>query len=543
MILKNSLNYINEFFNFINSRIRQYYLKSKLYNNKISKITLNGLGYKPSPSLLECIIKYNKEKKNLNNFFFNNVWDNENIDINDFKNLHSFFWLFSLDLKSSKSDVQSIILQWIKKNNDYNIASWEIDTLSKRIISWISNSKISYEDSSEEFKNKFDEIIKKQINHLINEIERSLWVDDKMIGCSAIVLSGIAYNDENFFNYGLKLLKKIIKLSFDKNGFPKSRNIRQLIFFIKYFILIREWLKESQNEIPEYLNEIIFYLGQSYVLIHKNIGQNFLFNGNQNNKNYDFDNYLKRLGYNFKNEDYISGGYIFFKSKKYCLASDVGAPPEKEFSKDYQSGALSFEFISNNNKIICNSGYFQNYNHQLNLISRSTACHSSLNIENTSSVSFTKNSSGINKINSSLKIFNRKIFKNDEYWSFEASHNGYLKKFGIIHHRKVEFFHKIPKLSGQDKIEKKNNSKHSNFEIRFHLDPEAKVMKTQDGRSIYIGLNGEGWRFTSINNKISFETGLYFGNKNSFVENQNILISGKTSYKEVLINWDLEKIQ
>ena len=70
MILKNSLNYINEFFNFINSRIRQYYLKSKLYNNKISKITLNGLGYKPSPSLLECIIKYNKEKKNLNNFFF-----------------------------------------------------------------------------------------------------------------------------------------------------------------------------------------------------------------------------------------------------------------------------------------------------------------------------------------------------------------------------------------------------------------------------------------------------------------------------------------
>ena len=92
-------------------------------------------------------------------------------------------------------------------------------------------------------------------------------------------------------------------------------------------------------------------------------------------------------------------------------------------------------------------------------------------------------------------------------------------------------------------MKKKNNSKNLNFEIRFHLDPEAKVMKTQDGRSIYIGLNGEGWRFTSINNKISFETGLYFGNKNSFVENQNILISGKTSYKEVLINWDLEKIQ
>ena len=81
---------------------------------------------------------------------------------------------------------------------------------------------------------------------------------------------------------------------------------------------------------------------------------------------------------------------------------------------------------------------------------------------------------------------------------------------------------------------KKRKLLKSNFEIRFHLDPEAKVMKTQDGKSIYIGLKNEGWKFTSLNNKISFETGLYFGNKNNFVENQNILISGKTSDKEMI---------
>ena len=74
---------------------------------------------------------------------------------------------------------------------------------------------------------------------------------------------------KNFLEYGFKLLQKIIKMSFDNEGFPKSRNIRQLVFYIKYFVLIREWLKESQNEIPEYLNEIIFYLGQSYVLYIK----------------------------------------------------------------------------------------------------------------------------------------------------------------------------------------------------------------------------------------------------------------------------------
>ena len=68
-------------------------------------------------------------------------------------------------------------------------------------------------------------------------------------------------------------------------------------------------------------------------------------------------------------------------------------------------------------------------------------------------------------------------------------------------------------------------------------------MKTQDGKSIYIGLKNEGWKFTSLNNNISFETGLYFGNKNNFVENQNILISGNISKEEILINWEIEKIK
>ena len=68
-------------------------------------------------------------------------------------------------------------------------------------------------------------------------------------------------------------------------------------------------------------------------------------------------------------------------------------------------------------------------------------------------------------------------------------------------------------------------------------------MKTLDGKSIFIGLKNEGWKFSSFNNNISFETGLYFGNKNNFVENQNILISGNISEKEILIKWEIEKIK
>ena len=43
-----------------------------------------------------------------------------------------------------------------------------------------------------------------------------------------------------------------------------------------------------------------------------------------------------------------------------------------------------------NQKIICNSGYFQKYNHQLNRISKSSANHSTLIIDNRSSAKFKK---------------------------------------------------------------------------------------------------------------------------------------------------------
>ena len=543
MIFKNSLNYLNQFFFFFSNKTRNIYLNSNIYNKKISKIDDGNFEYKPSPSLLDCLIKYEKKKIKIEDFSLNSIWKNKNIKEKDFKKLHGFFWLFSLDLKSSKQFTQSIILNWIESNSKYNSKIWNIDILSKRIIAWISNSKLTYEDGNKDYKIKFNIIIKKQINHLINEIQRSEWVDDKMIGCAAIILTGLSYQDNSrYLDFGLNLLKKIIKFSFDNNGFPKSRNIRQLYFYLKYFVLIREWFKESQNNIPEYIDESIYHLGQAYSLIWQNLKTNILFNGNHESDNSDFDKYLSRLGYKFKNENYESGGYIILNNKKIALMMDVGQNPEKKFSYNYQSGALSFEILSNNKKLICNSGYFQNYKHQLNTISKSTANHSTLIIDNNSSCKFRKQNNQKSAIERGLKITDKKIIYEKNYWSINSAHDGYGKNYGIIHSRQIEFFPEHNKFVGYDRLIKKKNFRSSNFEIRFHLEPNTKIMKTQNNKSIFIELDKEGWKFTSQNHNFNIETGLYFGKKNSYFENQNILISGMTSNENQTIKWELTKI-
>ena len=539
MFFKNSSNYFGQFFFFISNYIKNFYLNSNIYNKKISKIINRSIEYKPNPSLLDCLIKYEKKKIKIEDLYLNSVWSNKDLTEKDYKNLHSFFWLFGLDLKSSKKITQSVILNWIEENNNYNKKNWEVDILSRRIIAWISNSKLTYENSEDKYKNKFNTIIQKQINHLINEIEKSKLFDDKMIGCAAIILTGLSFKEDKYLNFGLTLLKKIINFSFDNQSFPKSRSIRQLNFYLKYFVLIREWLKESQNEIPEYIDEIIFYLGKSYSILCQGIKKNILFNGNHEGENNDFDQYLNNHGYKFKNNSLETGGYAILKNKKISLVMDIGPTPEKKFSKNYQCGALSFEIISNNKKLICNSGYFQKTKHKLNTISRSSANHSTLIIDNHSSCKI--NSSKL-EIENNLKILKKTTVMEKNYWNICASHDGYNKRYGVIHEREIEFFPENYKFIGQDKLFKKKNFKSSDFEIRFHLEPNVKIMKTQDGKSILIDIENEGWKFTAQGYTIDIETGLYFGKKNSFTENQNLFISGITQNEDQIIKWEFEKI-
>jgi uncharacterized heparinase superfamily protein len=543
MVFINLLNFINNTYILSKKRIRFLYLSSNLYNKKITSFIINSLEYCPSPNLLNSLIKYDKKKTNIKNYSLNKIWDNKNLNKKDYKNLNSFFWLFSLDLKSSKKDTQNIISQWIDKNHRYDSKSWELDIVAKRIIAWTSNTRLTFEDGSADYKNKFNAVIRKQINHLINEIERSEWVDDKMIGCAAIILTGLTYQDKDgYLRTGLNLLKKLVKFSFDNDGFPKSRSIRQLCFYLKYFILIREWFKESQSEIPDFINENIYYLGQAYAFTWKNNKIDLLFNGNNETNNIDFDHYLKKLGYSFKNQNNELGGYAALNNKKASLIMDVGSSPDRKFSSNYQAGALSFEIISNGKKLICNSGYFQNQQHQLHKVSKSSAIHSSLILDDTSSCKFNKTKNESSKISHGLKILKKHIVFEKNYWKINAAHDGYLKQYGVIHEREIEFYPEQMKFVGHDKIISKNGLKNLKFEIRFHLEPNIKIMKTQDNRSILIDLDGEGWKFNSNNDNMNIDNGLYFGRKDSFVDNQNIVISGMTNDENQTIKWEITKI-
>ena len=522
--------------------LRKIYLNSFLYDKKISKVFKTSLEYKPDPYLLNSIVKIQTKKFNIDDFSLESVWNNNKLNQKKIYKLNNFFWLFSLDLKSSNTSVQLVIKNWIQINHKYNSKSWDFITTAKRLIAWLSNTKLTYEECNEQYKKDFNQIVQKQTLHLLNQIDSVTNYEDKLVGTAVIILTGLCYKEEkNFTQKGLNNLKKITKNFLDNSGFPKTRNIKTAIFFLKYMIIIREWFRESQTEIPEFINENIFYLGQSYAFFWKNLNFDPLFNGNNLSNNHQFDFYLKRLGYTFRNDNHELSGYISLRNKKINLIMDAGSSPYKKFSDDYQAGALSFEFVSNSEKIFTNSGMYSKENFKLNELSKSSATHNVLIIDDNSSCKFKKVGSNF-EIKDGVKVIKKKITYDKNYWNIIATHDGYLKKYSFIYEREIKFNPNINRLIGIDRLISKRNISNLKFDIRFHLNPSAKIMKTQDNKSIFIEIKNEAWKFICDNFKINIDNGLYFGKKNTYSENQNIFISGIVNTNSHNIKWELIKI-
>ena len=110
--------YMNQFFFGIFNQIRNIYLNSDYYNSKISQTYNENLIYKPSPHILSSLIKY-KKKNRIEDFSLDNIWNNNNLNDREYKNLNNFYWFFNLDLKSSKKNTHSVITNWINNNHKY----------------------------------------------------------------------------------------------------------------------------------------------------------------------------------------------------------------------------------------------------------------------------------------------------------------------------------------------------------------------------------------------------------------------------------------
>ena len=521
---------------------KKLYFSSKNYNKSLESKTPKQIYYNPNPFLLSIIAPSNSQTFKISDVNPNIFWFESKKKETD--QMHNFFWLNLLDRKADHKKLKNIIYIWMIKNSKYRRKIWETSTLSARIISWILNTDIILDNSTFDFKKKFLDCIINQTNHLKKNIRFEKNLSKKIEILTAITLTGLVFKEfEGNYEIGIKEIENLVKNFFDSNGFPLSRNPDDLMFFSKYFIFCKEVIKDSQKYIPEFLDDIIEKNLNCINFIKTPNDSLPLFNGAASLKISQIDKYLENSKTN--NKDNNLGGLFKIKHKNHFVIMDIDKPPQKKFSKSYQSGPLSFEYFLDGTKIITNSGFGGHISKKAELLSRLTACQSTLTINETSITKFEKNEM-INKvfgnsIQNSFKSFDVSEINEGDLIGCSASNNGYEKKFGCTHKREVYLDKRDNFLKGIDHIFKAKDGYPIRYAFRFHINPELSVIKTISGNSALIQISkNKSLLFTINDENLDIEKSIFLGDKKT-IDSTCITISGNLVNKNKTLNWEIRK--
>ena len=523
--------------------VKKIYFSSNHYNKSLKSKAPQQAHYNPNSFLLSIISAYKKISFKISEVDPNLFWIEDKKK--DSEQLHNFFWLNLIDRKTDSKNIKKIIYIWMLKNSTYEKKIWEVSTLSRRITSWILNIDIILNNSTFAFKQNFLNSIISQANHLKKNIKFEKDYLKKIEILTTLILTGLVFKEyEDNYKLGIKELEDHIKKIFDKDGFPLSRNPNDLFFSTKYLIFCREIIKDAQIYIPEFLENIIEKGINCLDFVKCPNNQLPLFNGASENFIDQTDEYLNTQ-LKSKNTKKIIGGLFKLKQKNNVVFFDVGSPPEKKFSRSYQSGPLSFEYFIDGIKIISNSGFGDNISNKAKLLSRLTACQSTLTLNDTSVSKFERNKL-INKvfgnsIKNSFKTFNLNTGDEKNVIGCSAEHNGYEKNFGCIHKREIFLDKENNSLKGSDHIFKKKDGFPIRYIFRFHINPELTAVKTISGNSVLIQLSkNKSIIFTISDENLELEKSIFLGGK-KILDSTCITISGNLVNKNKSFNWVIKK--
>ena len=521
---------------------KKLYFSSKNYNKSLKSKTPQQVYYNPNPFLLSIITTYKNQSFKINDIDPNIFWLED--EKKNTAQMHDFFWLNLIDRKTDHKKLKKIIYVWMLKNSKYKKRIWETSTLSARIISWILNIDIILNNSTFDFRKNFLDCIVSQTNHLKKNIRFEKNLNKKVEILTAITLTGLVFKEyEANYEIGVKGLEELVKVFFDSNGFPLSRNPNDLIFFSKYFVFCKEIIKDSQKYIPEFLEDIVKKNFNCIHFIKTPNDQLPLFNGATSLNLNQIQKYLENFKPEIKNN--CLGGLFKIKYKNHFLLIDVEKPPKKKFSKSYQSGPLSFEYFLDDVKIITNSGFGLNISKKAELLSRLTACQSTLTINDTSITKFEKNETVSkifgNSVQDSFKFFDFFPINENHIIGCSASNNGYGKNFGCTHKREVYLDKKNNYLKGTDHIFKAKDGYPIRYAFRFHINPELSVVKTMSGNSALIKISkNKSLIFTINEENLEIEKSIFLGEK-KIIDSACITISGNLVNKNKIFNWEIKK--
>ena len=469
--------------------------------------------------------------------------------------LNAFGWLCHLEAAGgplSANNAQALIRDWLSLHaKPTKSIAWRVDIAAERLIAWLSHSLLIVENADHGFYRQFLRSIGQHIRFLQRNAPDAPAGLPKLaariaLAYAAVCVAGPASEARS----ALKSLDVELTRQILADGGHVSRNPASLPTILAWILPLRQSFvtlgtvpsPEFVSAVDRMLTAIRFYrLGD---------GGFVRFNGASTTSN---DLVATVLRYDdvhgeVSNEATYSG-YQRLALGRTIVVMDAGMPPRGEVSRSAHAGCLAFEMSSGRSPLVVNCGAPVFPNRETMAAARSTAAHSTVTVNDTSSCRF-KLEGVIGRylddriIGGPQKVTCRRG-DTDGVRAVTASHDGYGRGFGIVHERSLVLDDAGGRLAGQDRFLGLNgrpprHATRDKVAIRFHLHPTVDIEGSEDGSLLLWTGEGECWRFASQQVEPRLEESIYFASASGPKRTLQIVLHARAA-EHTQVDWVFER--
>jgi uncharacterized heparinase superfamily protein len=471
--------------------------------------------------------------------------------------LEGFGWLRHLraaDTPLSRVNGRALVADWIAlRGRSDRRAAWRPEIVARRLLSWLAQSPLILDGADRAFYRRFMKSIGRHGALLQHALTSGMVGEQRLLVCIALAELGLCAE-------GLgKLQRRSSKWLADElgrqilpDGGHIGRNPQSLVDLLLDLLPLRQAYAARSIPAPEALLNSIDRMMPMLRLFRHGDGSLALFNGMGVSEP---DAIATALAYDDARaaalENAPWSGYQRIAHGDCVLVMDAGRPPPPLFSRRAHAGVLAFEMSSSGQPFLVNCGAADAERPSLRELARATAAHTTLVIGDASSCRFAAHSRldrwlGGQIIGGPSAI---KLARNsdDAGTMVEASHDGYERRFGLVHQRRLKLGSTGAVLEGEDRLEVSGRrvpgAISATYVVRFHLHPSVGAELHEDGSAATLTLaDGQGWTMTAGGAPILIEESVFFAAPDGPRMSQQLAIHLDVR-QAASVQWRLERRQ
>lgn len=234
-------------------------------------------------------------------------------------------------------------------------------------------------------------------------------------------------------------------------------------------------------------------------------------------------------------------GYQRLSGAATVVVMDAAPPPVARLIAGGCASTLAFELSDGAQRIVVNCGGARSASARLPaaLVEglRTTAAHSTLVVGDSNSTAIHADGTlgrGVAEVELSRQ-------ESDAASRLEASHDGYVRRFGFIHRRQLALATDGRELRGEDLLlpgGKRRRPGEVPVAVRFHLAPGIRVSPTADGLAALLRLpNGPVWQFRCRGANLTVDDSLWIDADGRPQPAQQLVLSAQAAAGGASIDW------